>query len=746
MFCTDGGCGISTALESTVDHNIVQAYRVDSTVDSCVFPASVPGETLIIEPTFRRPRPALPREPKSPFHYDIGATGGLLRQLKGMFVIGAFLPLRVVFACFLLVLTYLLSVVHCRSNRCKSTKKESENLQEARFSQRLLSALYSWTPLTLGYWFVSRKGVSNYGRRGDGTYSVAPIIVANHVTLQDGLLLLSGHNASLHTGSHAEACFTSMIFNGQLDISCCRSASGSLKVKRGKKYNTPLDVAPTAKQGYEVSYNGMSEVEPCVVFPEACCTNGTAMIRFAPTAFSEGVAVQPVVVRHRYKYFNPSWCSAENPWIFLLRTMSQLYNRVEITYLPVYEPSEEEKRNPSLFAENVRRLMANALEIPVTDHSQLDVQLAVVAQRLKLPAGAVNVETSHPHFSSMTYDRIARMLHRFSSLLDCKKPGGPQAQGVPNGFMSLVTLGEFFSPLGSYPTLRERLGWHISRRAAVRGPYVAFRDLLSTLYTEPITIKYKGSCEVTDSEQCSDTTPVVRVAYMDEMQEGNVADEMALNYMLRRTFAMMLLVGEELLRQRDSYRSNSDKGASVTTLRSQGSDGEANNSEGPDGPRCGNISSKSMKPDSSLHTTVYGFDVRFLFRPSQGAGRSAPVAASLAATAETVEDRRLGRSEFDALLDILFVPHPSIMWRGSSAKSQTQLLEEDSFFDYIRSGGVQDPTFVGTREPEKTGREINRTMEFITLHGFLRFSRRHRTLVEYFHACCERFLLCDDLS
>uniref|UniRef100_A0A3B5LGV1 Lysophosphatidylcholine acyltransferase 4 n=1 Tax=Xiphophorus couchianus TaxID=32473 RepID=A0A3B5LGV1_9TELE len=37
-------------------------------------------------------------------------------------------------------------------------------------------------------------------------------------------------------------------------------------------------------------------------------------------------------------------------------------------YLPVYNPSEEEKKDPSLYADNVQRLMAKALGVPATDH------------------------------------------------------------------------------------------------------------------------------------------------------------------------------------------------------------------------------------------------------------------------------------------------------------------------------------------------------------------------------------------
>ena len=39
-------------------------------------------------------------------------------------------------------------------------------------------------------------------------------------------------------------------------------------------------------------------------------------------------------------------------------TLTQPYSYCEIEFLPVYNPNEEEKRDPKLFANNVRAVMA----------------------------------------------------------------------------------------------------------------------------------------------------------------------------------------------------------------------------------------------------------------------------------------------------------------------------------------------------------------------------------------------------
>ncbi|KAI1901904.1 hypothetical protein AGOR_G00039230, partial [Albula goreensis] len=73
-------------------------------------------------------------------------------------------------------------------------------------------------------------------------------------------------------------------------------------------------------------------------------------------------------------------------------TLCQLHNVVEIEYLPTYTPSEEEKNNPALFANNVRRLMAKALGVPVTDYSFEDCQLAMAEGQLRLPVDTCLLE------------------------------------------------------------------------------------------------------------------------------------------------------------------------------------------------------------------------------------------------------------------------------------------------------------------------------------------------------------------
>lgn len=72
--------------------------------------------------------------------------------------------------------------------------------------------------------------------------------------------------------------------------------------------------------------------------------------------------------------------------MLVFRLMSQVYNTVSLEYLPVHNPTEEEKKDPHLFARNVQLIMSKALGVPVTEHSLEDLQFQFAAVKANLPA------------------------------------------------------------------------------------------------------------------------------------------------------------------------------------------------------------------------------------------------------------------------------------------------------------------------------------------------------------------------
>ena len=108
--------------------------------------------------------------------------------------------------------------------------------------------------------------------------------------------------------------------------------------------------------------------------------------------------VQPVLIRYPNKLDTVTW-TWEGPgaWQLLWLTLCQLHTRVEVEFLPVYQPSEAEKANPKLYAYNVRKIMADALGIPFTDHTYDDCRLMVKSKDKNLPHRTGLVEFTKLH-------------------------------------------------------------------------------------------------------------------------------------------------------------------------------------------------------------------------------------------------------------------------------------------------------------------------------------------------------------
>ena len=96
-----------------------------------------------------------------------------------------------------------------------------------------------------------------------------------------------------------------------------------------------------------------------LIFPEGTCTNRKSLIQFKPGAFYPGQKVQPVLIRYPNKTDTLTWTwQGPHVAILLWKTLAQFHNFVEIEFLPVYTPSDEEIKDPKLYAQNVQQLMA----------------------------------------------------------------------------------------------------------------------------------------------------------------------------------------------------------------------------------------------------------------------------------------------------------------------------------------------------------------------------------------------------
>ncbi|KAG5490313.1 hypothetical protein JKF63_00433 [Porcisia hertigi] len=117
-----------------------------------------------------------------------------------------------------------------------------------------------------------------------------------------------------------------------------------------------------------------------MIFPEGTTGNQNALFMFKKGVFEAAVPVQMVCITFPYKHFNPAWTGrgvgGHNPFDIILRLCCQFVNYAEVRILPLYYPTEEEKRDPKLYASHCQRMMATVLRENISDASFSDYKEA----------------------------------------------------------------------------------------------------------------------------------------------------------------------------------------------------------------------------------------------------------------------------------------------------------------------------------------------------------------------------------
>ncbi|XP_056156632.1 lysophospholipid acyltransferase LPCAT4 [Lampris incognitus] len=222
-----------------------------------------------------------------------------------------------------------------------------------------------------------------------------------------------------------------------------------------------------------------------LMFPEGTTTNGSALIKFKPGAFLAGVPVQPVLLHYPNKLDTVRWTYNGTTWIeALLHTTSQFYTHMTVEYLPVYTPSQEEKDDPNLYADNVQKLMAKALGVPATDYVMEGRVPVSKVGGLSLPLKSPARDTlSLLHKYGLGASEVEAALTR---MIDRCQSGGQEWKASAEELVSILGLPEkqmaiAICGLFSKDDTVDLRQIYVSV-AAVSG-FVSFKSLLGTAFT-----------------------------------------------------------------------------------------------------------------------------------------------------------------------------------------------------------------------------------------------------------------------
>eukprot|EP00276_Gloeochaete_wittrockiana_P025284 CAMPEP_0184370300 /NCGR_PEP_ID=MMETSP1089-20130417/162742_1 /TAXON_ID=38269 ORGANISM="Gloeochaete wittrockiana, Strain SAG46.84" /NCGR_SAMPLE_ID=MMETSP1089 /ASSEMBLY_ACC=CAM_ASM_000445 /LENGTH=175 /DNA_ID=CAMNT_0026712881 /DNA_START=517 /DNA_END=1044 /DNA_ORIENTATION=- len=149
-------------------------------------------------------------------------------------------------------------------------------------------------------------------------------------------------------------------------VGLCARAMSCAFIERESAQRAGLSDLVVARQNDQSTLS-----PPMVIFPEATTTNGQYLCRFSTGAFRSGKPVRIIALRYPSKHFCMAWESI-NVFVHIFRMLTQFRNYVEVIHLPTYVPSTEEKNDLNLYAENVRKFMAEKLSLRCTDHTYKD--------------------------------------------------------------------------------------------------------------------------------------------------------------------------------------------------------------------------------------------------------------------------------------------------------------------------------------------------------------------------------------
>ena len=108
-----------------------------------------------------------------------------------------------------------------------------------------------------------------------------------------------------------------------------------------------------------------------VIFPEGSYANSKALLEFKSGAFIAGVPITPVLFI--YEGYVPYWNRKESSLLVqMYRFLSRWSTTATVQILPTYTPDLEEKEQPKIYAENVRRYMSYYLGCGLSQYSVFD--------------------------------------------------------------------------------------------------------------------------------------------------------------------------------------------------------------------------------------------------------------------------------------------------------------------------------------------------------------------------------------
>lgn len=323
------------------------ATESPSHLKTAKYPSKYGGETAFIAEHGRLPRP-IEDAAFDPFRrkvIKVPATVNLLMRLCSLFLF----PFRLTVIFWAVLISYILAKVFGPPITADTVANFDAPLvapwrrKITKFANQLLGRMLL---LALGFWTVEGSDDDAYVHRE----ALKATIVSNHASLADPCLL-----AYLFAPSFVAKSAVWMIPG----VGLVGATHHAFYIDR--MHGSKLSIAEKIAERQKMVVEHEGALPPVAIFPEGTTTNGDHLLKFRTGAFIAGTPVVPVLIRYSYRWFSPCYESIKTGK-YVLGLLMQFSNHVRYHRLPVYYPSQEEKNDPGLYAQNVYSLILRESE------------------------------------------------------------------------------------------------------------------------------------------------------------------------------------------------------------------------------------------------------------------------------------------------------------------------------------------------------------------------------------------------
>lgn len=224
-------------------------------------------------------------------------------------------------------------------------KKEDWNKKLCFWRRKLVDLIYILIRIALlvfGFWWIPIH-YENNDKNGKNNKKMARIVISNHNTCFDGLLL-----PWLTHGTFAakiELSKTPMI--GRI-----ATVMQAMWIDRNNKDSRNVAIEAIIKHANN------EDLPPLCIFPQGTTSRIGTLTSFKIGAFLPKKTIQIIGLDWNYNDFDLSFADF-NMLVNVYIASCQLVNFVDVKVFKPYTPNQDEINNPSVFADNVRNLLVN---------------------------------------------------------------------------------------------------------------------------------------------------------------------------------------------------------------------------------------------------------------------------------------------------------------------------------------------------------------------------------------------------